>query len=807
MLTIKTEDRAGELTLLDHDYQVVATGIPTLEARLPPGIFKLRVRTGEHLREDYLLVEEEQIRALSASIDPSSADGPLSKIENTVDGTVVTVPRARLHSPAPLASTARSPEHHRNAAARIAAGPAIPRGTGASLFAFVRRLSPIGSDGNAAHPAQGMTLHDVNGVLVFDFGQETGAEHRADPFSGARIALDPGFYRLRVARDAKIFEQGLVLRPPWNVEIFLMETPRSTLGEPLELDLSGAAIFLNPSTFRPDDEALRQAEIARHGLMTRQQVHAADDLNTILDQQFANPMFGIFTAHLLLLQPVINQPLLQRLMGHLVRLLGDDHPDVEALAFGTSQRTPRADAFAFPPMLVAGWDLACRATAKAPDALAASSFAAKIATRRWNSFPWLSWNPPESDFAFNSTAATRRAGFSEDGPVPLSREMSLTSIPEDPASGAASLTEAETRLLRALSSQHGLGLDGLRAADGPEPAASEDDDDVSVDELVRATRLPATVLATSARALLEKTLVPEMSHRRWPRVARTLRTIGELASIAHGARPSGPVYVPGVAARAAPPAHAKAHSMKKAVFGLHLVGLTALSVRARTGNARNAALTISTRLGPGQRIAGTGEWKVHLPQGDHIVQLDGDINGPIDITINPPAVIVSLAGPTSNALTSWLGGGATTSDVKDPWPPPIVAGTNGPTAVAALAGADAATWFNTVLAPMANTIGRGSVESPPIHALVIGIDDYPAAELPNRTLFNSLGGCVRDALEVVAFLRDRLGVPPSQITQLLAPLPGADAPRTAPPTYDNIVAAWQRLIDEVPRGEQIYIHY
>jgi len=247
--------------------------------------------------------------------------------------------------------------------------------------------------------------------------------------------------------------------------------------------------------------------------------------------------------------------------------------------------------------------------------------------------------------------------------------------------------------------------------------------------------------------------------------------------------------------------------MKKAVFGLHLVGLTALSVRARAGIARNAALTVSARLGTGQRIAGTGEWKVELPAGDHIVQLDGDIDGAIDITLNPPAVIVSLAGPTSNALTSWLGGGATTSDVKDPWPPPIVAGPNGPTAVAALAGADAATWFNTVLAPMANTIGRGSVESPPIHALVIGIDDYPPAEPPNRTLFNSLGGCVRDALEVVAFLRDRLGVPPSQITQLLAPLPGVAAPRTAPPTYDNIVAAWQRLIDEVPRGEQIYIHY
>lgn len=247
--------------------------------------------------------------------------------------------------------------------------------------------------------------------------------------------------------------------------------------------------------------------------------------------------------------------------------------------------------------------------------------------------------------------------------------------------------------------------------------------------------------------------------------------------------------------------------MKKAIFGLHLTGVTALSIAARTRSVRSAVLTISTRVGQSQRISGTGEWKVALPAGDHIIQLDGDIDGPIDVSVNPGAVFVSLAGPSSNLLTSWPSGGATTSDVKDPWPPPIVAGPHAPTLATGLADADAATWFNTVLAPMANTIGRGGVEDPPIHALVIGIDDYPEAAPPNRTLFRSLGGCVRDALEVVAFLRDRLGVPPSQITQLLAPLPGVDVQGAALPTYDNIVRAWQRLIDEVPRGEQIYIHY
>jgi len=101
------------------------------------------------------------------------------------------------------------------------------------------------------------------------------------------------------------------------------------------------------------------------------------------------------------------------------------------------------------------------------------------------------------------------------------------------------------------------------------------------------------------------------------------------------------------------------------------------------------------------------------------------------------------------------------------------------------------------------------VQASAIHALLIGIDDYPAGE--GRRLYRNCRGAVRDALAVDDHLRNA-GVPPGQITRLLAPAPekgvltGAegDAGR---PTYDNIAAHWLRLIDEVPAGAQIYIHY
>lgn len=254
-----------------------------------------------------------------------------------------------------------------------------------------------------------------------------------------------------------------------------------------------------------------------------------------------------------------------------------------------------------------------------------------------------------------------------------------------------------------------------------------------------------------------------------------------------------------------PPHAVKGREIVKAIFGLHVAATTTLSLTARAGAvASHPVLTISTRSGIGQRVGGKEKWKASLSAGEHLVQLHGDIEGPIEIRIDPAAVFVSLAGTKSNALIAWMDTQATVDG--DPWPPPIVT-SKGPSAVEALAGPGPAYWFNSLLAPMADRIVRSGVRQPPIHALLIGIDYYPDATPPHRTLFHNLGGCVRDVLEVDAFLRERLDVPSSQITCLLSPLPGVDALGTHLPTYDNIVSAWKRLIYEVPSGEQIYIHF
>jgi hypothetical protein len=98
-----------------------------------------------------------------------------------------------------------------------------------------------------------------------------------------------------------------------------------------------------------------------------------------------------------------------------------------------------------------------------------------------------------------------------------------------------------------------------------------------------------------------------------------------------------------------------------------------------------------------------------------------------------------------------------------------------------------------------------------IYALLIGAGFY----FPNMTetgaTFPSLQGCVRDITRVEKeLLIGRLQVPPEHILTLKASEAGKDKPDEPPeqwPTYDNIVAKFQELINMAQPGSQVYIHY
>jgi Caspase domain len=97
-----------------------------------------------------------------------------------------------------------------------------------------------------------------------------------------------------------------------------------------------------------------------------------------------------------------------------------------------------------------------------------------------------------------------------------------------------------------------------------------------------------------------------------------------------------------------------------------------------------------------------------------------------------------------------------------------------------------------------------------LYGLLIGIDCYLANQLPNGKRYPSLNGCVRDITLVEEFLLSRLRVPQECILKLKASNMGTTKPLEPLeelPTYENMVAAFEKLTQIAYPGDQVYIHY
>lgn len=101
-------------------------------------------------------------------------------------------------------------------------------------------------------------------------------------------------------------------------------------------------------------------------------------------------------------------------------------------------------------------------------------------------------------------------------------------------------------------------------------------------------------------------------------------------------------------------------------------------------------------------------------------------------------------------------------------------------------------------------------DPPKLYALLIGIDCYMPNELPDGSYYPDLSGCVRDISHVEEMLRRTLGLTDQNIFKLIAPITeegNSSNSQGQQPTYENMVAAFDKLTALARPGDQVYIHY
>jgi DNA-directed RNA polymerase specialized sigma24 family protein len=399
-LEVTTRDQGTEIVVVDGDLRPRAHGRGTLVANLPAGIYRLRVRAGGDLHEELITLRE--------------ADGPV----------VRSYPERilRFACPAPVYETGTSHEYHQDIARAESGTVRVAAGEGSWIFVMVRTWTPPGTSPCRQNPARGFVLRDREGRLVADLAEasrvelfdETGgpaAPPGRDACAACTIAVAPGVYSLvRSASDGSLLAQTVVAVRGWQTQVFglnLGSAAPSGDGFPAP---AGVSIFMSGRRtdgsdiprFDPEDPALRLSELARQGLIDGRQVLSDSAIDAVRHGRFDDPMLGLFTAYQLLLKRGAGERAAEGagrdaaeavldILRHIRNLVGQDHPDAEALSLVREEEQGRHD-FPVPPMLRPSWDLILDATVGWPDLIPRGSPAAAIAGRLLIDEPWLTWS-------------------------------------------------------------------------------------------------------------------------------------------------------------------------------------------------------------------------------------------------------------------------------------------------------------------------------------------------------------------------------------------------------------------------------
>jgi len=417
-LDVNTGGDSAEIFVIDGQFNLVGRGIGPHQAfALAPGIYKIKVVAGAKTHEEHVV-----LRPGSKSVRKEFSPLPFS-------------------TPAPLDDTDKTHAFHVKAAVQHSRLVHVQAGVGSWIFVCARGWSEKTRTDSATHarphPARGLKLLNDSGETVVDFEQKAAKNLGWEPWAACNVSVRPGIYRLqlKVPSLGRTLEQTVVASPYWQTQIFLLqrdygqdthEAARRGVSD-IRADLSGASVLMNgpgyidhlpqpprsprlssPPGFDSGKRVLRQVELARLALLNQRKI-LSDELRSMLRYKSENPMLGIFGAHLILLErksrkekpdkkrlekEKADDELLREVVKNLRRLVGREHPDVEAIA--AFIETPTKYSFNTPPMLQRSWSLICEATADNPELVPENSLLSEVAQSWWcNSF-WLTWLTPEA---------------------------------------------------------------------------------------------------------------------------------------------------------------------------------------------------------------------------------------------------------------------------------------------------------------------------------------------------------------------------------------------------------------------------
>jgi hypothetical protein len=195
-------------------------------------------------------------------------------------------------------------------------------------------------------------------------------------------------------------ERTLVASPGWTTQCFMI---RRSFRDQVAPDLAHGSLSLSQlgQPFAADDKRTRLSEAASDALANNRKVTQAA-ARALLEEKFQDPMLGLLVGHLLL-RDTPEASILGEVVGNLVKLLGSEHPDVQALMLAASSPDAPSSVTQM-PMLRPSWDAIVARTLTQPSLVPAQSPAALVSARVLPSSPWLTWEAADAPTARQADA-------------------------------------------------------------------------------------------------------------------------------------------------------------------------------------------------------------------------------------------------------------------------------------------------------------------------------------------------------------------------------------------------------------------
>jgi Caspase domain len=379
LLTVDPRQPAAEIFLIDQQLKKQESFVGQLSRRLAFGLYKVKLRIGRSISETIVLLDRDINLQLTV---PASENEP-AQLTDVASGVALSQPQ--LASAAPLPGTAMTHEFH---AGTIMAwsqlrldrlpGDSAPQLPGSEIRLMARVWSGRQPTVKNVRPWEGTALLNWRGEVLSQLGDLKVQSSEGDPFVAQRLAVPAGNYFLRHRfQDGRELQQSLIVPGGWAVHAFLLAdagegAANAAPERPLELNRGTVLMSRVGEEIDPQMDLI--LETARIALMDERFV-LGRELRDLLVYKFVNPMAGILGGHLLVMAAEAqgdrpNLTALDDVVRNLRALVGDDHPDVEALSLRcVSPALRRRRPFDTPPMFDRSWRLILDAMQDDPDLL------------------------------------------------------------------------------------------------------------------------------------------------------------------------------------------------------------------------------------------------------------------------------------------------------------------------------------------------------------------------------------------------------------------------------------------------------